>query len=77
MYNLDKCPFCGEVKEIYLNQRTCRPRYGGYLVYVACELCGAQTKPFYSDDDAEERDWSNVACRKAVNAWNRRVGGNG
>lgn len=50
--------------------------YRGYFVYVKCETCGGQTKPFHINEKEylENKEyWGNlVASEKAVRAWNRR-----
>lgn len=67
MQNIKKCPFCGGDGE--LMQRL-NARYRNYFVFVACNLCNAQSKVFPSDDDASECGWESKACDKAVKAWN-------
>ncbi len=67
MQKIKKCPFCGGDGE--LTQRY-NSRYDNYFVFVACNLCNAQSKTFTSRDDLSESEWNTNACEKAVKAWN-------
>lgn len=69
---LMNCPFCGGKGSLW----TRGARYG-FITYVQCDVCGAQTKafPYYGDkNDVDEHD---MGCVRAVEAWNRRTGENG
>ena len=66
------CPFCGENEMIELRSRRCSARYMGWIVFVTCEMCGAQSKVFSCSEDPPESEWQNDACYKAIKAWNRR-----
>lgn len=65
---LKPCPFCGDEANMW-----CRGTRHGYMIIVKCDLCGAQTKAFWSDTDAADDDWNNQACKMAAKAWNRRA----
>lgn len=66
---LKKCPHCGGLAALNSNYSW---RTKGYFVCVRCDICGSQGKSYFSDDAPAETDWSNIACRDAVNAWNMR-----
>lgn len=68
MEELKKCPFCGDEATLYY-----RGAKYGFIVYAKCDFCGAQSRVFNSQNNPEDEDWRNVACRKATKAWNRRV----
>lgn len=65
---LKKCPFCGS-DAAYLFQKS--TRYG-FIVYVQCQICGAQTKVIGSREDAAEVDWNTDACVSVMRLWNTR-----
>ena len=64
------CPHCGGDATLYCN-------YSGkqrkYLVFVKCEICGAQGKVFSDSQHPEETNWNNAACDSAIKAWNMRT----
>lgn len=66
------CPFCGS-SDITL-YRNYNYKIKNYFVWAECECCGAKSKSFTSYDAPEDSEWDNVACCKAINAWNRRSG---
>lgn len=70
MDELKPCPFCGG--EAYLNSRYAKY---GYMVFVRCDVCGAEGKKFNSyDEPPSSVDWDNSACRAATRFWNMRLG---
>lgn len=64
---LKPCPHCGGDAEIKLIDG----KYG-WLVTIACNVCGSQTKTYKSDSSDPERC---TGTRKAISAWNLRVKG--
>lgn len=47
------------------------------FVFVKCDICGAQGKIYNSEEEPEEVNWDNQACRDAIEAWNMRNGERG
>lgn len=68
------CPHCGG--EADLTQDYCSPKRR-YIVFVKCDVCGAQGKVYDSWLEPAAEDWQNAACRKAISAWNIRTGTEG
>ena len=70
---LRACPFCGQdATALYTNYSN---RSKKFFVWAECDVCGARSKAVTSNDDPEDVSWDNVACRKAIAAWNVRTGG--
>lgn len=67
---LKKCPFCGGVADEYF---TGVRRGTGYTVFVKCEICGSSGKAFFTPNNPSESGWSDLACKEAIRAWNRRI----
>ena len=69
--DLETCPHCG-------GEATLRANYSGkycaYMIFVKCDICGAQGKTVKSYDDPRAKAWDNVECWTAINAWNMRKG---
>lgn len=65
------CPFCGG--EAGLAYKAAKAVRKSGIVFVRCNVCGAQTRVFESDNP-EWYEWENTACRYAVDAWNQRRG---
>ena len=70
MSDLLNCPFCGNEAELQAN--SIRRQRGSWFVFSKCTYCGATGRSFVSDDDPDEVDWNNKACRNAAIAWNKR-----
>lgn len=71
---LRACPFCGQdAAALYRNYSN---RAKKYFTWAECDVCGARSKAVTSNDDPAENDeWANLACRKAIAAWNMRAEG--
>ena len=69
-YKIKKCPHCGG--ESYLNSRY-SVRCKGHMIFVRCEICGAQGKIYKAQADPETNGWNGAECLDAVNAWNMRT----
>lgn len=67
-FKIKPCPFCGNDTATLIQQGT---RYG-YIVFVQCQICGAQTRAFGSKKSCIEVDWETDNCYSAVLAWNTR-----
>ena len=65
------CPFCGQ--DAVRLDRAYSNRSKKYFTWIECDVCGARSKAVTSNDDPESVGWDNMACRKAVSAWNVRV----
>lgn len=68
MIIIERCPFCGG--EADLSYRDAKSSKKEGIVFVRCNLCGAQTRVFESD---KPLFWENAACQYAASAWNRRA----
>lgn len=66
-----ECPHCGGSATLYYNYSG---RQRKYMVFVKCEICGAQGKIFVDANDPDEYGWRTAACDSAVKAWNMRTG---
>ena len=69
---LKPCPFCGSRQVGKMLRKT---RYG-YIAFVSCDICSAQTKvvnvaPKYIDDDGDP-DWDAEPFLKVDFLWNMR-----
>lgn len=64
------CPHCGGDASL-IGKYASKAR--SYIVFCKCDICGAQGKVYNSQEDPQEKDWSNAACMDAVKAWNMRV----
>ena len=65
------CPFCGQ--DAVRLDRTYSNRAKKYFIWAECDICGARSKAITSTDAPEAVDWDNMACRKAIAAWNVRA----
>lgn len=70
MTTLKKCPFCGG--DAALNS-SFSYRIRKHFVFVKCNICGGQGKIYNDTEDPADKDWNDVACNDAVNAWNMRT----
>ena len=68
MTKVKTCPHCGGDAIL----RATQDATGEWLICVECMLCGATGKGYLQDDDPDVIGWDTNACRKAVNAWNKR-----
>ena len=68
-YRIAPCPHCGGDATLYSN-RGREP--GSYFVFVRCDICRSQGTIFLTYKDPFENDWRDIACNKAIRAWNRR-----
>lgn len=64
------CPHCGGAA--YLNSNY-SPRLKSYMVYVRCDVCGAQGRIYNDDTEPAAQDWQTEAAYSAVEAWNLRT----
>lgn len=62
------CPFCGGPAS--LQAHSCYS--GEWSIRVACQICGARAKAFYTLEDPDDSEWKNDACQMAVMAWEMR-----
>ena len=67
---LKNCPHCGGMA--HLEQNFTRKTHN-YIVYVKCDICGAQGKVYSSEEAPAETEWQNEACNAAAAAWNLRT----
>lgn len=66
---INGCPFCGGSASI--NQRY-SPKQDLYLVFMKCDICGAQGKIFTGEDAPSANEWNTKQCHDAIGAWNMR-----
>ncbi len=64
------CPFCGGRACLNSNYSY---KTRSYFVFVKCNVCNAQSKPYYSPDEPEKVGWKNDSCNDAIEAWNLRA----
>ena len=64
------CPHCGGIACLNYNYSNKARRF---FVYVKCDICSAQGKPYTSVEDPAAQEWDSIACRDAINAWNMRT----
>lgn len=67
MERIRKCPFCGGEPTMYA-----KGHRNGYMVYVKCQSCSAQSGIKNSRTDPEADGWGNDACETVIGNWNRR-----
>ena len=68
-----ECPHCGGSARLSANfshKTHC------WFIFVRCDICGSQGKPFGSRINPADKEWSTEECADAVNAWNMRKGEN-
>lgn len=68
--NIKPCPHCGGTACLNSNYSNKARRF---FIYVKCDICSAQGKPYTSAEDPVGEDWDSVACRDAIGAWNMRT----
>ena len=64
------CPHCGGtacLNSSYINKAR------RFFVYVKCDICSAQGKPYTCEEDPAVQEWNNIACMDAISAWNMRT----
>ena len=66
------CPFCGSKGVSFYCNYSYKTRK--YYVSCVCNLCGARTRGFSTDDPPEDSDRNVSACVSAASAWNARAG---
>lgn len=68
MEEIKHCPFCGGEADLWY-------KWGkhGYLTFVECEICSAQSKPFSLGREIDENWYESASSKKAIAFWNRRV----
>lgn len=64
------CPHCGGSATLNANYSY---KLRSYLVFVKCEICGAQGKLYRSEKDPETDNWESFPCNSAIDAWNMRA----
>lgn len=69
MADLKPCPFCGGRASLRNNYNT---KHRGFYVYAKCDICGAQSKSFFSLEDPAEIQGEEI--KAAAEAWNMRKG---
>lgn len=69
MTPIKNCPHCGGPAR--LHQRYAR-QMREYMIFVKCDICGAQGKIYNTEQEASEIDWTGTACSLAAAAWNMR-----
>ena len=69
-YVVYNCPHCNG--NATLTSRF-MSRTNNYLIVCRCDLCGAQGKAYFDDENPIDNNWSSDACELAVDAWNERV----
>ena len=68
-YTIETCPHCGGNATLCAHKGKEKDTY---FIFVKCDICRAQGTIFLAYADPLENDWSDVACVKALQAWNRR-----
>ena len=68
--NIKPCPHCNG--NAYLTQ-SYSDRSNTWYVFVKCNICGAQSKAFKSEEEPAT-DWTSENCQDAVTIWNMRNG---
>ena len=68
-YQIEICPHCGGDATLYSQYSR---KHKGYFVFCKCDICRSQGTIFLTHTDPAETDWRDIACDKAVRAWNRR-----
>lgn len=71
---LKTCPHCGGEADLCSNYDSYKKKY---FVKCKCEICGSAGKVYVSYEDPSTVEWNNIACIKAVDAWNMRVNNEG
>lgn len=74
MAEIKPCPHCGGEAIMYSNYST---RARSYMIFCRCGICGSCGKTTAQKEDPEISDWNSDACRRALQAWNMRVGDDG
>lgn len=69
---IKSCPFCGNDAAMLYRNYSHKTRT--YFVWMECEVCGAKSKTFASEDDPVDNNWETNGCYRAIAAWNRRAG---
>lgn len=67
MKDIKPCPFCGGKADIFCNYSR-----NGYLVFVKCGSCSAQSGVKLSTESPVDDHWANVPCTTVIENWNRR-----
>ena len=62
-----KCPFCGGEPTLYA-----KGSRHGYMVYVKCDSCSAQSGVKTSQTDPKDNGWETDVCQAVIGNWNRR-----
>ena len=68
MEEIKHCPFCGGKADLWSHWWK-----RGYLTYVECEICSAQSKTFLLGKELDENWYESTSSKKAIAFWNRRV----
>lgn len=64
------CPHCGGTGCL-IGQYSYKLK--SYMIFVRCDVCGAQGRIYNTDDEKDIENWNSDAAYCAISAWNLRT----